>query len=64
MAQDYRTKKEINQTQALFTNGLFIGVLLGILLSIGVTLFITSGKSPFVLKDTEGVSVFSGTILG
>jgi len=27
MAQDYRTKKEINQTQALFTNGLFIGVL-------------------------------------
>ena len=57
MAQDYRTKKEINQTQALFTNGLFIGVLLGILLSIGVTLFITSGKSPFVLKDTEGACI-------
>ena len=57
MAQDYRTKKEINQTQALFTNGLFIGVLLGILLSIGVTLFITGGKSPFVLKDTEGACI-------
>lgn len=57
MAQDYRTKKEINQTQALFTNGLFIGVLLGILLSIGVTLFITSGKSPFVVKDTEAACI-------
>ena len=57
MSQDYRTKKEINQTQALFTNGLFIGVLLGIILSIGVTLFITSGKSPFVLKETEGACI-------
>jgi len=50
MAQDYRTKKEINQTQALFTNGLFIGVLLGILLSIGVTLFNTSSFRIFENK--------------
>jgi hypothetical protein len=57
MAQDYRTKKDINQTQALFTNGLFVGILLGILLSIGVTLFLTSGKSPFILKDTEGACI-------
>jgi len=64
MAQDYRTKKEINQTQALFTNGLFIGVLLGILLSIGVTLFITSGKSPFVFKDTEGACIEINSTFG
>ena len=64
MAQDYRTKKEINQTQALFTNGLFIGVLLGILLSIGVTLFITSGKSPFVFKDTEGACIEINSAFG
>ena len=64
MAQDYRTKKEINQTQALFTNGLFIGVLLGILLSIGVTLFITSGKSPFVFKDTEGSCIEINSAFG
>ena len=64
MAQDYRTKKDINQTQALFTNGLFIGVLLGILLSIGVTLFITSGKSPFVFKDTEGACIEINSAFG
>ena len=37
-----------------FVNGLFMGTLVGIGLSIGITVFISTGKSPFIAKDTNG----------
>ena len=40
MAEDFRTIKEKKAEGTPFTNGLFFGLLLGILISIAVTLFI------------------------
>ncbi len=34
-----------------------MGILLGIGLSIGITVFITHGKSPFISKDTNGACI-------
>ena len=45
---------EKGKSGSSFTNGLFMGILVGIGLSIAITVFITNGKSPFVRKDTNG----------
>ena len=45
---------EKGKSGSSFTNGLFMGILVGIGLSIAITVFITNGKSPFVNKDTNG----------
>ena len=45
---------EKSKSGSSFTNGLFMGILVGIGLSIAITVFITNGKSPFVSKDTNG----------
>ena len=45
---------EKGKSGSSFTNGLFMGILVGIGLSIAITVFITNGKSPFVSKDTNG----------
>jgi len=45
---------EKGKSGSSFVNGLFMGILMGIGLSIAITVFITSGKSPFVTKDTNG----------
>ena len=38
--------------------------MLGILVSIAVTLFITNGKSPFVSKETEGACIEVNSAIG
>ena len=48
---------EKGKSGSSFMNGLFMGVLVGIGLSIAITVFITSGKSPFVSKDTNGACI-------
>jgi cell division protein FtsN len=48
---------EKNKSGGSFVNGLFIGILMGIGLSIALTVFITSGKSPFIAKDTNGACI-------
>ena len=45
---------EKGKSGSSFVNGLFMGTLLGIGLSIGITVFMTNGKSPFIAKDTNG----------
>ena len=45
---------EKGKSGSSFVNGLFMGILVGIGLSIAITVFITNGKSPFVSKDTNG----------
>lgn len=45
---------EKSKSGSSFVNGLFMGTLVGIGLSIGITVFMTNGKSPFVAKDTNG----------
>ena len=64
MAQDYRTKKEIINRKHYLPMVCLLVYCLGILLSIGVTLFITSGKSPFVFKDTEGACIEINSAFG
>ncbi|MBT6325325.1 MAG: SPOR domain-containing protein, partial [Bdellovibrionales bacterium] len=48
MEDNYKTKHEKEAEGTPFTNGVFVGLLFGILVSIAVTLFITNGKSPFI----------------
>ena len=48
---------EKGKSGSSFTNGLFMGILVGIGLSIAITVFITNGKSPFVAKDTNGACI-------
>jgi cell division protein FtsN len=48
---------EKGKSGSSFVNGLFMGVLVGIGLSIAITVFITNGKSPFVNKDTNGACI-------
>ena len=48
---------EKGKSGSSFMNGLFMGVLVGIGLSIAITVFITNGKSPFVSKDTNGACI-------
>ena len=43
---------------------MFVGILLGILVSIAVTLFITNGKSPFVSKETIGSCIEVNSAIG
>ena len=64
MADDYRTKQAKKAEGTPFTNGVFVGLLFGIIVSIAVTLFITNGKSPFVSKDTEGACIEINSALG
>ena len=64
MADDYRTKHAKKAEGTPFTNGVFVGLLFGIIVSIAVTLFITSGKSPFVSKDTIGACIEINSALG
>ena len=64
MADDYRTKHAKKAEGTPFTNGVFVGLLFGIIVSIAVTLFITSGKSPFVSKDTAGACIEINSALG
>ena len=45
---------EKGKSGSSFVNGLFMGTLVGIGLSIGITVFMTNGKSPFIAKDTNG----------
>ena len=64
MAADYRTKHAKKAEGTPFTNGVFVGLLFGIIVSIAVTLFITNGKSPFVSKDTVGACIEINSALG
>lgn len=64
MTEDYRTQNTKKSEGTPFTNGLFFGILLGILVSIAITLFITSGKSPFLYKETEGACIEVNSALG
>jgi cell division protein FtsN len=48
---------EKGKSGSSFVNGLFMGILVGIGLSIAITVFITNGKSPFVSKDTNGACI-------
>tara|TARA_B100000795_G_scaffold248353_1_gene215180 strand:- start:284 stop:841 length:558 start_codon:yes stop_codon:yes gene_type:complete len=64
MAEDYRTKHAKKAEGTPFTNGVFVGLLFGILVSIAVTLFITNGKSPFLSKDTAGACIEINSALG
>ena len=64
MANDYRTKHAKKAEGTPFTNGVFVGLLFGIVVSIAVTLFITNGKSPFVSKDTAGACIEINSALG
>ena len=64
MADNYKTKHEKKAEGTPFTNGVFVGMLFGILVSIAVTLFITNGKSPFVSKDTAGACIEINSALG
>jgi cell division protein FtsN len=48
---------EKSKSGSSFMNGLFMGILVGIGLSIAITVFITNGKSPFVNKDTNGACI-------
>jgi hypothetical protein len=64
MADNYRTKHAKNAEGTPFTNGVFVGLLFGILVSIAVTLFITNGKSPFIFKDTAGACIEINSALG
>tara|TARA_B100000902_G_scaffold132366_1_gene131025 strand:- start:1158 stop:1715 length:558 start_codon:yes stop_codon:yes gene_type:complete len=57
MAEDYKTKNAKKAEGTPFTNGVFVGLLFGILVSIAVTLFITNGKSPFISKETAGACI-------
>jgi hypothetical protein len=57
MADNYKTKHAKEAEGTPFTNGVFVGLLFGILVSIAVTLFITNGKSPFISKDTAGACI-------
>ena len=57
MVDDYKTKNAKKAEGTPFTNGIFVGLLFGILVSIAVTLFITNGKSPFVSKETAGACI-------
>ncbi|MDC0183039.1 SPOR domain-containing protein [Nitrosomonadales bacterium] len=57
MLDDYKTKNAKKAEGTPFTNGIFVGLLFGILVSIAVTLFITNGKSPFVSKETAGACI-------
>ena len=57
MVDDYKTKNAKKAEGTPFTNGIFVGLLFGILVSIAVTLFITNGKSPFVSKETTGACI-------
>ena len=57
MVDDYKTKNAKKAEGTPFTNGIFVGLLFGILVSIAVTLFITNGKSPFVTKETAGACI-------
>ena len=64
MSDDYRTKQAKKAEGTPFTNGVFVGLLFGIIVSIAVTLFITNGKSPFVSKDTVGACIEINSALG
>ena len=64
MSNDYRTKQAKKAEGTPFTNGVFVGLLFGIIVSIAITLFITNGKSPFVSKDTEGACIEINSALG
>ena len=64
MANDYRTKHAKKAEGTPFTNGVFVGLLFGILVSIAVTLFITNGKSPFISKNTAGACIEINSALG
>ena len=64
MADNYKTKHAKEAEGTPFTNGVFVGLLFGILVSIAVTLFITSGKSPFISKDTAGACIEINSALG
>ena len=64
MADNYKTKHAKKAEGTPFTNGVFVGMLFGILVSIAVTLFITNGKSPFVSKDTAGACIEINSALG
>tara|TARA_B100000795_G_scaffold262014_1_gene239416 strand:- start:838 stop:1395 length:558 start_codon:yes stop_codon:yes gene_type:complete len=64
MVGDYRTKHTKKAEGTPFTNGVFVGLLFGILVSIAVTLFITNGKSPFISKDTAGACIEINSALG
>jgi cell division protein FtsN len=64
MVNDYRTKHTKKAEGTPFTNGIFVGLLFGILVSIAITLFITNGKSPFVSKDTAGACIEINSALG
>jgi len=57
MAEEYKTKNEKKAEGTPFANGIFVGLLFGILVSIAVTLFITNGKSPFISKETAGACI-------
>jgi hypothetical protein len=48
---------EKGKSGSSFINGLFMGILVGIGLSIAITVFITHGKSPFVSKVTNGACI-------
>ena len=64
MTDNYKTKHEKKAQGTPFTNGVFVGMLFGILVSIAVTLFITNGKSPFISKDTAGACIEINSALG
>ena len=64
MADNYKTKHAKEAEGTPFTNGVFVGLLFGILVSIAVTLFITNGKSPFISKDTAGACIEINSALG
>lgn len=64
MEDNYKTKHEKEAEGTPFTNGVFVGLLFGILVSIAVTLFITNGKSPFISKDTAGACIEINSALG
>ena len=64
MVDEYKTKNVKKAEGTPFTNGVFVGLLFGILVSIAVTLFITNGKSPFVSKDTAGACIEINSALG
>ena len=64
MVEQYKTKDAKKAEGTPFTNGVFVGLLFGILVSIAVTLFITNGKSPFVSKDTAGACIEINSALG
>jgi len=64
MVDEYKTKNVKKAEGTPFTNGVFVGLLFGILVSIAVTLFITNGQSPFVSKDTAGACIEINSALG